>query len=786
MLARLKSEFAYARGLLSGVARTRIVGAAPTKTVGDYFEEWARRHGDRPALGERRRILQLPSARRSRKSLRALGAGQGPRQGRRRRLDDDEPSRISRDLARLRARRAATALINTNLTGPSLAHCFAPVKAKAAVVESRLMPAFATARPLLEADLAVYSHGAAATGESRIDIEVEALSDASLGPGERPALTTDDAALFIYTSGTTGLPKAARITHGRVLRMMLGFSAVAGARASDRMYICLPMYHTNGGLLAPGMALAAGGSCWIRERFSASAFWSDAIAQKCTMFIYIGEMCRFLVNTPPSAEDRAHEIRLCLGNGLRPDIFAAFQQRFGIPRVIEFYGATEGNAALFNLDSHPGSVGRLPFWAASRFPIKIVAFDVETNTQKRDARGHCIECAVDEVGELLAEIRDDPKMPAARFDGYADPAATKAKVLRDVFKPGDAWFRTGDLMRRDARGYYYFVDRIGDTFRWKGENVSTTEVAETIDSFAGVREVDRLRRRGPGPRRPGRHGGAGGRGCRDVRPRGPARPSRRASARLCPAVVPAFSHRSRNDEHVQAEEDATDRRRLRPRADCRAGVLRRSRRRRLSPRRRRLARRARRGDRSIVSRGAPFVETATSDDLARREAEWRDLASRAAEPNAFAESAFLLPALRLAGAGLTVLLVWRDASRRGLIGVMALRAPPLGQGLARVWRSEQAGLAAVMFDAELIVEALEAVVAWLRIRPGVAGLILPGVEPNGRSHAPFARWRSGRRCGSRKPTRAGARRWSRRRRRLRGRAGEEAPQGMGASGTSAR
>ena len=337
--------------------------------------------------------------------------------------------------------------------------------------------------------MAVYSHSAATTGESRIDIEVEALSDASLGPGERPALTTDDAALFIYTSGTTGLPKAARLTHGRVLRMMLGFSAVAGARASDRMYNCLPMYHTNGGVLAPGIALAAGGSCWIRERFSASAFWSDAIAQKCTTFIYIGEMCRFLVNTPPSAGDRAHEIRFCLGNGLRPDVFAPFQQRFAIPRVIEFYGATEGNTALFNLDSHPGSVGRLPFWAASRFPIKIVAFDVETNTQKRDARGHCIECAVDEVGELIAEIRDDPKMPAARFDGYADPAATKAKVLHDVFKPKDAWFRTGDLMRRDARGYYYFVDRIGDTFRWKGENVSTTEVAETIDSFAGVREL---------------------------------------------------------------------------------------------------------------------------------------------------------------------------------------------------------------------------------------------------------------------------------------------------------
>jgi fatty-acyl-CoA synthase len=207
------------------------------------------------------------------------------------------------------------------------------------------------------------------------------------------------------------------------------------------------------------------------------------------MFVYIGELCRYLVNAPPSADDRNHPIRLCLGNGLRPDIFTRFQQRFGLPRVLEFYAATEGNAALLNLDSHPGAVGRLPAWAASRFPMKIVAFDVETNTQKRDAQGHCIECAPDEPGELIAEIRDDPNMPAARFDGYANPADTRAKILRDVFKPGDAWFRTGDLLRRDARGYFYFIDRIGDTFRWKGENVSTTEIAETIHGFAGVAEA---------------------------------------------------------------------------------------------------------------------------------------------------------------------------------------------------------------------------------------------------------------------------------------------------------
>jgi fatty-acyl-CoA synthase len=262
------------------------------------------------------------------------------------------------------------------------------------------------------------------------------------------------------------------------------------AKATDRMYQCLPMYHSNGGILAPGAVLTVGGSCFIRDRFSASDFWTDVARHQCTLFVYVGELCRYLLNAPSGPHDRSHRVRLCFGNGLRPDIFSAFKDRFGIPHVMEFYGATEGNVALFNLDSHPGAVGRIPVWAKRSFPIKIVAYDVERDIDKRDAQGRCIECAPDEVGEALGEILDDPAKPASRFDGYADAGATKAKILRDVFQEGDAWFRTGDLMRRDAAGYYYFIDRIGDTFRWKGENVSTTEVAEAIATFPGVREAN--------------------------------------------------------------------------------------------------------------------------------------------------------------------------------------------------------------------------------------------------------------------------------------------------------
>ncbi|MGD0561624.1 MAG: long-chain-acyl-CoA synthetase [Roseiarcus sp.] len=489
MLTRLKSEIAYATGLLRTLSRTKRVAETPTLTVGDYLARWATDYAERLALiGEREsftyRALDARANRYARWA-RAQGLGKGDAVCL---MMPNRPEYVAIWMGFARVG-VATALINTNLTGPSLAHCIAVVGAKAAIVDASLATQFASAREQLSPDLAIFAHGETGGGEPRIDEEVETFGEAALGAQERPGLTIDDSALFIFTSGTTGLPKAARVTHSRVLRGMLAWAAAANARAEDRIYNCLPMYHTNGGVLAIGIALSAGGSCYIRERFSASEFWSDAIRHDCTLFIYVGELCRYLLNAPPGVKDRAHRIRLCVGNGLRPDIFPAFRERFGIRDVLEFYGATEGNVFLFNFDSHPGAVGRLPGWAATRFPIKTVAFDVDEGVERRDARGHCIECGVDEPGELLGEILEDPKKPAARFDGYADAAATRAKILHDVFRPGDSWFRTGDLLKRDARGYYYFIDRIGDTFRWKGENVSTTEVAETIALFPGVLEA---------------------------------------------------------------------------------------------------------------------------------------------------------------------------------------------------------------------------------------------------------------------------------------------------------
>jgi fatty-acyl-CoA synthase len=270
------------------------------------------------------------------------------------------------------------------------------------------------------------------------------------------------------------------------------------------MYDCLPMYHTTGGVVATGALLHSGGSVVIRERFSASEFWDDIVRFDCTLFQYIGELCRYLVNSPRSANETRHRLRLACGNGLRPDLWETFKTRFRIPQILEFYGATEGNVNIFNFEGRPGAVGRVPWFVAHRFPIAVVRFDVERQQPVRGADGFCIRCAPGEAGEVIGRILNDPSKPGNRFEGYAANAQNENKILRNAFHKDDAWFRTGDLMRKDAKGYFYFVDRVGDTFRWKGENVSTTEVAEALNTFPGVRDANVY-----GVTIPGRDGRAG-------------------------------------------------------------------------------------------------------------------------------------------------------------------------------------------------------------------------------------------------------------------------------------
>jgi fatty-acyl-CoA synthase len=380
-------------------------------------------------------------------------------------------------------------LLNTNLKGQALAHCINIVEPKHIIIAAEFADQFATARPYLETNARVWSHGHSPEFP-RIDAEIESLPADALSPSERRPLSIEDHALFIYSSGTTGLPKAANINHYRLMLATHGFAGAMNTKPGDRMYDCLPMYHTTGGVVAPGALLLAGGATVIREKFSAHAFWDDVVRWDCTLFQYIGELCRYLIHTPITPSETKHRIRLACGNGLRPDVWPEFQSRFRIPHILEFYAATEGNVALFNFEGKVGAVGRIPWFVAHRFPTAVVKFDVEREQPLRNEEGFCIRCEPNEVGEVIGQILNDPAKPANRFEGYASRTETEKKILHDVFEKGDAWFRTGDLMKKDEAGYFYFIDRIGDTFRWKGENVATSQVSEAITVFPGIHDAN--------------------------------------------------------------------------------------------------------------------------------------------------------------------------------------------------------------------------------------------------------------------------------------------------------
>ena len=382
------------------------------------------------------------------------------------------------------------ALLNTNLGGPSLAHSIGVVSPKCIITSTRFLDTLCAALTHLEASPGVRIYGEEADSSSCTNLDVTSFSTEPLSLEERRGTNIDDQALYIYTSGTTGLPKAANVSHARVMQWSHWFAGMMEVLPSDRMYNCLPMYHSVGGVQAPGAVLVAGGAIVIREKFSASHFWSDIGRWDCTLFQYIGELCRYLLLTTPSPNETKHRIKLACGNGLASDVWDAFQDRFCIPRILEFYAATEGGVSLFNVQGKRGAIGHIPAYLAHRFSPALVVFDVETGEPARDEQGFCIRCRPNQPGEAISKVVSDSSNVGSRYEGYTTKEDSEKRMLRDVFELRDAWVRTGDLMRKDEHGYFYFVDRIGDTFRRKGENVATTEVSEAICTFPGVKHAN--------------------------------------------------------------------------------------------------------------------------------------------------------------------------------------------------------------------------------------------------------------------------------------------------------
>lgn len=387
--------------------------------------------------------------------------------------------------------RVTTALVNTNLRGAQLIHCLRIAGCKAVVFGDEMTEAIKAIQSEIP-DIPLFQFNSPEREGSPIIQDTIPLAAELSEMTSEPFTDVEpakprDTLLYIYTSGTTGFPKAAIITNIRYLLIPLGVHTSAGLVSSDIVYDPLPLHHTAGGVLGAGQCLILGCTVVLRKKFSASNYWSDVAKYKCTAAQYIGEICRYLLAVPPGPNDRAHNVRVIIGNGLRPQIWEEFVERFGVKRVLEFYGATEGNSNLVNLDSKVGAIGFLSRLVSSIYPLTLVKCDEVTGDILRDENGRCINCGPYEPGLLLGKI--DPKKAILTFAGYADKTASEKKMVRNVRVKGDCYFNTGDILVMDYYGYFYFKDRTGDTFRWRGENVSTAEVEGVISNLIGLKDA---------------------------------------------------------------------------------------------------------------------------------------------------------------------------------------------------------------------------------------------------------------------------------------------------------
>ena len=378
-------------------------------------------------------------------------------------------------------------LINTSLTGDPLIHCINSSNSVKCIVGAE------RAQPLQEVleDINIYNKddflwvedtNEYVLPEWAINLKANLDFDDNENLDQTNQVTAKDVACYIFTSGTTGVPKAAILPNAKLVAAATNIT-MAGYRINheDCMYNCLPLYHSTGLMLGLCAAINVGAASFIKRKFSASSFWQEANEFNTTAFVYIGELCRYLINKDPSEAELNNPIVSMVGNGLRPDVWDTFKERFDIDRIIEIYGASEGNALFMNLFNKNKTIGM------TSAEVALLEYDVAEDEILKNDEGFCKKITNHDPGLLIVEIG-----PNAVFNGYTDKEASEKKILRDVFKVGDAWFNTGDLIKTVDVGFafgkehYQFVDRVGDTFRWRSENVSTNEVGEILNGYKDV------------------------------------------------------------------------------------------------------------------------------------------------------------------------------------------------------------------------------------------------------------------------------------------------------------
>jgi fatty-acyl-CoA synthase len=451
------------RGALTGL----LARPSSHKSIGTVFQERAARYGDRVFLrfGDQRLTYRDANAAANRYAavLAARGVGQGDVVGI---MLRNSPNAVLAMLAAVKCG-AVAGMLNYHQHGEVLAHSLGLLDAKVLIAETDLVSAVAECG------------GSGTTDTLTVeDLERFAVSAPATNPASASAVQARDTAFYIFTSGTTGFPKASVMTHRRWLAALAAFGGLGlRLKSSDTLYSCLPLYHNNALTVALSSVINSGSTLALGKSFSASKFWDEVIASDATAFIYIGEICRYLLNQPPKPTDRAHKVRLIAGNGLRPEIWDEFTKRFGIARVCEFYASSEGNAAFINIFNVPQTTGISPT------PLAYVEYDPDTGAPLRDENGRVRRVPAGEPGLLISPVnRLQP------FDGYTDKESSEKKLVRNAFREGDCWFNSGDVMSPQGMGHAAFVDRLGDTFRWKGENVATTQVEAALASDGSVEE----------------------------------------------------------------------------------------------------------------------------------------------------------------------------------------------------------------------------------------------------------------------------------------------------------
>ncbi|MEB3981232.1 long-chain-acyl-CoA synthetase FadD6 [Mycobacterium sp. 663a-19] len=451
------------RGVLTGL----LAFPNSKKSIGTVFADRAARYGDRVFLrfGDQQLTYRDANAAANRYAavLAARGVGHGDVVAI---MLRNSPNAVLTMLAAVKCG-AIAGMLNYHQRGEVLAHSLGLLDAKVLVAETDLVSYVAECE----------SPGATETLTIE-DVERFAVSAPATNPASASAVLAKDTAFYIFTSGTTGFPKASVMTHRRWLAALAAFGGLGlRLKGSDTLYSCLPLYHNNALTVALSSVINSGATLALGKSFSASRFWDEVIASRATAFIYIGEICRYLLNQPPKPTDRAHQVRLIAGNGLRPEIWHEFTDRFGIPRVCEFYASSEGNTAFINIFNVPRTTGISPTQLA------YVEYDPDTGAPLRDENGRVRRVPPGEPGLLISPVnRLQP------FDGYTDQESSEKKLVRNAFREGDCWFNSGDVMSPQGMRHAAFVDRLGDTFRWKGENVATTQVEAALTSEGSVED----------------------------------------------------------------------------------------------------------------------------------------------------------------------------------------------------------------------------------------------------------------------------------------------------------